>query len=317
MKKKLLVAAALVVAPMFVAAPASALTKIEAGSIVCQYPSSPSTYDAQQFNVDGTNVASFDGGVDTGFGEPYPFTAVDNNSNTLYLLSTGALYATDLVNEGDATSIGDASAVGGATEVVGLAVNDINGTVYASNFDAVSGDYNIFAFDADAEIFVAHLTLNSADVTAGGNLSFFAGHIYVYDQDSGKIVIFDAVSGAQTGVIPPAPSNYTGYNAGLHVTAAGNIFFYSETDTGTDYGINYYSLATSSWGSNIDAFEMNEEGWGGAFASCTWWGPAEVAAPELPDTGVDAVGLTLASVMLLAAGGLLTLVRRRKDIRLG
>lgn len=313
MKKKLLVAVTLVVAPVFVASPASALTKIDAGSIVCQVPSSPSTYDAQQFNADGTNVTAFTGGVDTSFGEPYPFTAVDNNSNILYLLSTGSLYTTDLINEGDATSIGDASALGGASGVVGLAVNDIDGKVYASNFDSVSGDYNIFVFDAVAGIFVEHLTLNSADVTDGGNLSFYAGHIYVYDQASGEIVIFDAVSGAQTGVIPPAPNNFAGYNAGLHVTAAGNIFFYSETDIGTDYGINYYSLANSSWGSNIDAEEMDNEGWGGSFANCTWWGPAEVASPELPNTGVDALGIALASATLLAAGGLLVLVRRRSN----
>jgi LPXTG-motif cell wall-anchored protein len=314
MKKKLFAAAALVGVALLATAPASALTKNDAGSIICQIPSDYDAYDAQQFGADGSTGAPFSGGVDTGFNEPYAFTAVDNNTNTLYLLSSGFLYATDLVNEGDATQIGVTDALGSYFSPVGLAVDDITGTVYASNFVSLAHEYHIFTFNASSGVFEEHLTLDSADLTDGGNMSFYAGHIYVYDKATGKIVVFDATSGAQTGLIEAAPDNYSGYNAALHVTADGRIFFYSETSVGTDYGINYYSLATSTWGSNIDAVDMDNEGWGGSFSFCTWWGPAEVAAPDLPDTGANSgilASLLGGGAVLLALGVALVVIRRR------
>ena len=91
MKFKLVVAGALVAASLSIAVPASALTKATDGNIVCQIPPSYDSYLVQQFDETGAFVDSFTGGVDTNFSEPYPFVAVDNNSNLLYLLSTGTL----------------------------------------------------------------------------------------------------------------------------------------------------------------------------------------------------------------------------------
>jgi hypothetical protein len=309
MNVKLVFAGALVAASLAIATPASALTKSADGSIVCQDSDSPSSYAGEQFDASGASLATFSGGVDTSFGEPTSFTAIDNNTNTLYLLSTGSLYSTDLINEGDATQIGDSSAVGDVPSTRGLAVDDTSGVLYASSFDSGSGDYSIFKFNATSGEFEAHKVLTSADITDGGNLAFFAGHIYVLDIDSGKIVVFNATTGAQTRLIEPAPDHYNGYNAALHVTAEGNIMFFSETSTGTDYGLNYYSLATSTWGPNIDAVEM--ESWYN-FTYCTWWGDAEgPASPELANTGVDALSIGLMAGSVLTAGIALAVVRRR------
>lgn len=310
MNAKLAVAGALVAASLAIAAPASALTMSADGSIVCQDSDSPSTYAGEQFDSSGASLATFSGGVDTSFGEPTSFTAIDNNTNTLYLLSTGSLYSTDLINEGDATQIGTSTDFVKVLDITGLAFDDVTGSLYASAFNSTSGEYEIAKFNATLGIFELDMTVSSTDLTSGGNLSFFAGHIYVLDIASGKIVVFNATTGAQTGLIEPAPDHYNTYNAALHVTADGNIMFFSETSTGTDYGLNYYSLATSTWGPNIDAVEMTS--WSN-FTYCTWWGDAEApASPELANTGVEALGIGVGAGSLLAAGCALAAIRRRR-----
>lgn len=310
MKKLAVGASALVAAAILAASPATAITPNADGNIVCQIAINGDTYDAAQFDAHGGSYVQFTGGVDTSFAEPWAFVAVDNATNTLYYSGSGLLYKTDLLAEGDAIEIGVSSNVLGMFDTDGLAVNDLTGDVLLAS--QTGADFEIYKFDPAAENFAAFTTLTSSDLTDGGSFAINGGHYYVYDRATGKIVVFDATTGSQTSLIDPPPHNYTGYYASIHVTADGEIFIYSETDTGTDYGINYYNLATGTWGDNIDAVDMNSNGWGGSYATCTWWGDPEVEpTPELPNTGVDALGVTLAASMLLAAGGALTLIRRR------
>ncbi len=310
MKKQLILAGAIAFASLAGAAPAMALTPASNGNIVCQFAVQPSLYWLGQFAPDGSQITTTSGGVDTNFNAPGSIMAVDNAKSIAYIFNADSIFSTDLVTEGNATEIADASAVGGAGSPVGLAVDDLTGKLYASAWDSGAGHYIVLVLNTTTNSFDDYLTLTSGDIADGGNLAFYDGHIYVIDRNSHDIVVFDAITGVQTGLITGSPDFYTGYNSALHVTADGRIFVYSETSIGSDYGVNFYDLATSAWTGNVDAVDLGN--YMSNFESCTWWGAPEVAkTPELPNTGADVLGMSLAATTLLAAGGVLTMIRRR------
>lgn len=311
MLKKSLAVGAVVLASILVAHPAFALNKVAAGSIICQAPFDFNYYEVAQYDADTVEKDGYSGIPDPNFPTPALEVAIDNVANRALMVSGDLLYETDLIANGVATEMGDISAVTGSGLLVGLTVDNLTGKIYAINVDDVTGENVVYVFNPTTTSFDEYMTLTSSDLGSAAALGLYQSHFYVVDVDSGKTVIFDSVSGAQTGLIDSPPDFAIGQNpVGFSVRADGSLFMYFPATASPDVAVNYFSPTSASWGENIDATAMSTSNGGYFFPQCAWWGEPEKAA-VLPDTGVNAWGLGLAAAGLVGVGAIVITLHRR------
>lgn len=302
MKKTII--AAMSVAAICASAPASALTPVDAGSLICASPFDFDVWGATHYSPTFEVLGQILEGTDEMFGNPALAVEVDNSTNTLFFTEGSGLFSADLVAQSPAVGRADVSTENDYS-LDGIAIDDADGTLYLEYFDSVTSTLEIHTFDPAENDLDLYSSTTVNEIESPGDFAIYDGNFYIPDADDSTIVVIDVASGDVTGTIAGVPGSDGGHS--LDATADGFLVYVYDPVGPNDVSATFYNITTDEWGSPVGEGQIEFDEY-----SCAWWGQLSAESPELADTGFDSTGLITGSAALVAVGSTIALRRRAR-----